>query len=252
MKARISAMAQSMIAGIHGRTRHSSSGTRYAPNRPMLEANVSIWGTPAEGAKAGGDWCEAVVISDEVIALTVGDVAGHGESVAATMEAMRSSVLWAIQDIRAPSEVLTLGNSIALYHKEDSIVTAIVAFFNRRRRTLTFANAGHPPPLLLSRSSETLLQYESADIPLGIYPRYRATDHVITLAPDALLVLYTDGITEHKRDPIRGELELIAAARALFDQPAIDSAQAIADHVLQTRPIIDDAAVMAVRMTEAL
>jgi serine phosphatase RsbU (regulator of sigma subunit) len=235
---------------IHGRTNRLKSAP--APHiRPMLEANVTIWSSPAAGAKDGGDWCEAVVISDDLIALTVGDVAGHGEKVAGTKETMRSSLLWAIQDIRAPSEILSLANSVALNHNDDVIVTAIVAFLDRRRRTLTFANAGHPPPLMLTRNSQTLLEYPPADIPLGIYPRYRATDYLIAVPPDALLVLYTDGITEHERDPIGGELELIAAARALFEQPAIDSAQAIVEHVMQTLPLLDDSAVMAVRTTAA-
>ena len=46
----------------------------------------------AGGAQASGDWCEVIAISEQAVALTVGDVSGHGEAVAGTMAAMRASV----------------------------------------------------------------------------------------------------------------------------------------------------------------
>jgi serine phosphatase RsbU (regulator of sigma subunit) len=208
---------------------------------------VTAWSSSADGAEEGGDWCDVVAISEDTIALTVGDVAGHGEAVAATMASMRASVLRGVHNFRAPSEILSVVNGVACSHGDGVIVTAIVAFLNYRLRTLAFANAGHPPPLLLSGKGEAYLAHRPADVPLGVFPNHRSADFVIALPLDAMLVLYTDGITEHARDPVQGEVELRKAARDVFERPEADAAQAIALQVLRERRGSDDAAVLALR-----
>jgi serine phosphatase RsbU (regulator of sigma subunit) len=201
---------------------------------------------PANGERAGGDWCEIFALPDEVIVMTVGDVAGHGEEVAGTMTAMRSAIVAAIRESRVPSEVLSLANDVAVTLGM-GIVTAIVGFFDCRHRTLTFANAGHPPPLLVTGAAEAFLEHYPADLPLGVFPNYRSADSVIALPPEAMLVFYTDGVTEHDRDPVRGEVELTAAARHAFDHAEADAAKVIAQAVLHTLPSSDDAATIVLR-----
>jgi serine phosphatase RsbU (regulator of sigma subunit) len=213
-----------------------------------FEATVTAWSRSAGGARAGGDWCDAVAISEDIIAVTVGDVSGHGAPVAKTMAAMRASVLGTINDTPVPSEVLVLANEAAFNHGDGTIVTAIVAFVNCRQRTLAFANAGHPPPLLLTVDGEAFLEHAPADLPIGIFATYRAADYVIALPAGAMLVFYTDGITEHERDLIRGEVELAEAARWVFERPELDAAQAIARRLVGKHPVLDDAATIVLRL----
>lgn len=220
-----------------------------SPADTLSDTSVSNWVSPAGGAEAGGDWCDVVTISEEMVALTIGDVSGHGAAVAGTMAAMRAAVLRSIYDIRVPSEILAVVNDVALSRGDGVIVTAIVAFFNNRRHTLTFANAGHPPPLLLSNAFQAFLTHPPADLPLGIVPHYGAADYVIALPYDALLVLYTDGITEHDRDPIQGETDLSDAARFAYDWPDVDAADAIAQQIFRKGPGHDDAAALVLRTT---
>ena len=212
---------------------------------------ITIWSLPAGDAPAGGDWCEAVEISEDLVALTVGDVSGHGKGVAPTMAAVHVRVMRAIQHMRDPVAVLSVANEFAFNYGEGVIVTAIVAFFNRRLHTLTFANAGHPSPLLLSRECHAFLEHSPADLPLGLYAQYNAANYVVALPLDALIVLYTDGITEHRRDPVRGEEELAEAARLIYDRTEGDDARGIAGEVLRTGSSHDDASVMVVRATRA-
>jgi serine phosphatase RsbU (regulator of sigma subunit) len=188
---------------------------------------------PAGHAQKGGDWCEVVEMSDELVALTVGDVSGHGKAVAPTMAAIHVRVMRAIQHMRDPAAVLSVANEFAFNYGDGVIVTAIVAFLNRRLHTLTFANAGHPPPLLLSRECQAFLEHSPADLPLGLYAQY------------------TDGITEHSRDPVRGEEELSEAARHVYDRPEGDDARGIAREVFRTGSSHDDAAVLVVRAAKA-
>jgi serine phosphatase RsbU (regulator of sigma subunit) len=224
--------------------------TARGVHRSALDERVSIWSLPAGDAQAGGDWCDAVKVSDDTVALTVGDVSGHGKAVAVTMAAVHARVLGALRETKDPAQILSIANDFAFHYGEGVIVTAIVAFLNRRLHTLTFANAGHPPPLLLSNADHAFLEHPPADLPLGIYPQHRAANYVIALPFDALIVLYTDGITEHRRDPVGGERDLADAARLVYDQREVDDAQTIAQQIFRSGSGRDDAAVMVVRATQ--
>jgi len=215
----------------------------------MTDTYISAWMSPAGGAEAGGDWCEVVAVSEDIIALTVGDVAGHGSAVQHMMASVRDALVGAISVTHAPAGVLEIANATAVRFFEGSgvIVTAIVAFLNHRTHTLTFANAGHPPPLMMTGDRAAYLSQRPADLPLGIYRHHRAADYVVALPLDAIVLFYTDGVTEHDRDPVRGEIELAEAARLTYDRPAGDVAEAVANHVLNGTRGDDDAAILALR-----
>jgi serine phosphatase RsbU (regulator of sigma subunit) len=213
----------------------------------LYDASVAVWSSPAGGAVAGGDWCDVLPLSDRFLGVTIGDVSGHGPLVAGTMGVMRAAVLRAMRKSYVPSDVLEIANRVATARCGGVVVTAIVATFDRMSCTLTFANAGHPPPLLLTRNEQRFLQHPPADIPLGVFAGYHAVDFEVTLASDSLAVFYTDGITEHLRDPISGELELVAAARFVHGRRHLDAASAIAEHVLAGGRGDDDAAAIVLR-----
>jgi serine phosphatase RsbU (regulator of sigma subunit) len=71
---------------------------------------------------------------------------------------------------------------------------------------------------------------------------------VIALPRDVLMVFYTDGVTEHERDPIRGEAELVQAVQRAYGDPESDAASLIAEEVFRSGRGHDDAAVMALRI----
>ena len=212
-----------------------------------ITANVSFYRSAANGEQAGGDWCEAFALSGDVFAVTIGDVAGHGKSGADTMAVMRTAIMRAMHDTNDPSEVLRRVNGVACRWGDGILVTAIVAIIDIRTQTITFANAGHPSPLLLTGEGHAFLGEPPADLPLGLFPHHRAANYVVALPPGALLVFYTDGITEHDHDPIRGEAELVEAARFAYDRAEINVARSIAHHVFGKLRGADDAAAIAFR-----
>jgi serine phosphatase RsbU (regulator of sigma subunit) len=220
-----------------------------SPGLPALHESFSIWSANANGETSGGDWCAIVPLSEHAVALSIGDVAGHGLAAAAELGIMHAAILNALTETRVPSDVLFAANAVAYHHPSPIIVTAIVAVFDRRQRTLTFANAGHPPPLVCGRDDHAFLAHAPADLPLGVLERHHAANFVVALPFDTLLVLYTDGITEHDRDPLRGEAELIDAVRWAFARPELDAARAVANHVLQGTRGDDDAATMVLRLS---
>jgi serine phosphatase RsbU (regulator of sigma subunit) len=212
-----------------------------------LDCGVNLWNAPAGGALLGGDWCEAFALSNESIAISIGDVSGHGEAAAESMATIRSAMFWAMNDNPDPSRVLSAVNAVAYGMGDGLIVTAIAAIVDRRHHTLTFANAGHPPPLVMTADGHGFLSHVVGDLPLGVFARHRCADFVVAVPDDALIVFYTDGITEHERDILRGEEQLVDACRFVYDLPVRDVARSIAREVLKAERGEDDAAVLAVR-----
>ncbi len=224
-----------------------SAYDRALPLAAGRETEVSHWHSAAGDSPAGGDWCETVVIAEDLVALTIGDVMGHGAPVAASMNVMRGAMLRGIREGRLPSEILCSANELAHSRLGGLIVTAIVAIVDRRRGTFAYANAGHPSPMMLTDQRNVLLRQGTARLPLGIFPRYNSADHVVLLGSEALLVMYTDGVTEHARDLIAGELELESASRLAYRTQAPEAASFIAAQVLGEIRGSDDAAILTVR-----
>ncbi len=227
----------------------SRDGNLRPRDNGAVDTRVTVWNCPQGDARAGGDWSDAFLTADHTVALTIGDVSGHGEQVAATMSVVRSAIMRALHGIKVPADVLSIANEVAC--ERGVIVTAIVAVVDHQRRTLTFANAGHPPPLMCTKDDQTFLTHEQADLPLGVFHNELATNHVVALPPDALVVFYTDGITEHTRDPIAGARELVAASQRAHSRPGLSAARTIAREVLKSDRGDDDAAVIGLRSLSA-
>jgi serine phosphatase RsbU (regulator of sigma subunit) len=229
---------------------HQATAAPQSPSK-AFETEVTRWVSPAGSAQAGGDWCEVLALSDDVIALTVGDVAGHGESVCPIMDFIRSSVVAALPETPSPSQVLSMANALACSRDGGIIVTAIAAILDCRLRTLTIANAGHPSPLIVTSNRDAFLAPTPGDLALGIYRNHRVDERIVALPDDALIALYTDGITEHNRDALTGEQELAQACRLVYDRRDPNAAHVISERVLRNGRGNDDAAVLAVRILPA-
>lgn len=208
---------------------------------------LTAWSAPANDHLIGGDWCEMFALSEDLLALSIGDVCGHGVGASNEMIAIRESIEAATHELRDPSKVLARANTLAYNLLHAVPVTGIVALLDTSANTLTFANAGHPPPLMVGPCGQLFLARYPVDIPLGINAQHAATSHVIPVPPDTLLVFYTDGVTEHDRDPITGEEQLRLAAAHTYRYPQGNTAQAIANRILARDSGPDDAAILTIR-----
>ena len=132
--------------------------------------------------------------------LLIADVAGHGPAVAVVM-AMLHSILHAYSgQYGGPADLFRYINGhLCRKQIEDTFVTAFLAFYNPASRTLEYALAGHPPPLLADADPQTprIQRIEKPlSLPLGIFPDVDYEQASIDLRPGQILLLYTDGITE--------------------------------------------------------
>lgn len=197
----------------------------------------------SEEAEVGGDWYDAFELPDHRIAISMGDVAGHGLEAATIMGEVRIALRAAAVSERSPAAVLEQINGVTNLRGEIGMVTAIFGCYNPVSRELTYAVAGHPPPALVVAGG--FAGYlPGGGVPLGIGDSVNARDWVITLPPRSWVVFYTDGMTEYERDVILGEERLLeASVRACQTDPE-NPAIALQERIFSSCVNRDDAATL--------
>jgi anti-sigma regulatory factor (Ser/Thr protein kinase) len=197
----------------------------------------------SDEAEIGGDWYDAFDLPDRRVAISVGDVAGHGLEAAIIMGEVRQVIRTAAVGADSPAAVLDYVNRIIALRESIGMVTAIFGFYDPASSTLLYAVAGHPPPLL-SLANGFVRRLPAGGLPLGCADALEATDWTVTLPAGSRAVFYTDGLIENERDPIMGERRLIEVVRALFSEGGADPAQALQERVFGGSPNRDDAAAL--------
>jgi len=188
---------------------HLELMARYVPSR--------------DSAQVGGDWYDAFVLPDETTALAVGDVSGHDLSAAAQMGQLRNLLRGiACHTNPAPHQVLAGLDAIAHRLGVTDLATAVYARVEGRpggNFRLTWANAGHPPPLVVYVDGESRYLDEPSGLLLGLGEGVH-TDGVAMLPALSTLLLYTDGLVESRHLPIdEGMARLRAAAETAAGWP---------------------------------
>jgi serine phosphatase RsbU (regulator of sigma subunit) len=194
-----------------------------------------------EGMDVGGDFYDVFALDDGAWILVIGDVLGKGAEAAAVTALARYTVRAVAGRSRSPATTLAVLNEELLRQRNPDrrFVTAVLARLEPHAdggARLVVASGGHPPPLLLRAEGDA----EVVPCPgtlLGVERDARSIDQGIELAPGDTLVLYTDGVTEARRDrPLTPE-DLGAALRS----SAPDGAAAVAREVVRLAEVGADA-----------
>ena len=152
-----------------------------------------------DGAAVGGDWYDAFAQPDGSVMLAVGDVSGHDIEAAATMGQLRNLVrgdAYARDD--EPGPLLTHLDRAVQGLRVPTAATAVLARLRRDRDdySVSFSNAGHPPPILLRPDGDVDVWWEAAEPLLGLHPRATRATHRRSVPSGSTLLLYTDGLVE--------------------------------------------------------
>ena len=209
----------------------------------------------AAGESVGGDWYDAVVLPDGGTALVIGDVTGHDIAAAAHMGQLRGLLrAFAYDRVDPPAQIVSrLDRAVDGLHV-DGLATLVLARIEQTEedaeqglRRLRWTNAGHPPPILLYPDGTTEVLETTPELLIGVYPDARRSDHTHVLHPGTTLLLYTDGLIEHRgRDLDEGITDLRRALTACADR----TLEGVLDHVLAELvgdSPQDDCALLAVR-----
>jgi len=157
--------------------------------------------------RAGGDYYDFFPLPNGQWGILIADVSGHGTP-AAVLMAITHSIAHTHDGPPTPPSVLMsfINRHLAgRYTGQGSFVTAFYGIYDPPTRTITYASAGHPPPRIKRCSTGELLCFDQSQcLPLGIDADEAYHDCSGMLVPGDFMVLYTDGITEARRQD--GEL----------------------------------------------
>jgi serine phosphatase RsbU (regulator of sigma subunit) len=210
-----------------------------------------------EAAQVGGDWYDAFMQPDGATVLVIGDVVGHDITAAATMGQVRSLVRGiAVATGAGPAELLGEVDRAMRTLQTDTVVTGVVARIEQRdderRRGIThvrWSNAGHPQPMAINPDGTVVvLSGVLNDLVLGIAPDSRRIESEIVLDRGTKLLLYTDGLVERRRRPLRtGMAELRDLLEELAPLELDELCDQLLARMLPDQPE-DDVALVAVRL----
>lgn len=226
-----------------------------APFQQRLPSAVRVAGTirPAEGVLAG-DWFDAVVLSPTQVAIAVVDVSGHGPLAGLLAVRLKETLTAALRAGLDPAAAL--GLAAEAVGDEERFATGVVAVVDVRDATLTWANGGHPPALLLPRTGPvcgpvTELGPTGPLLACGLGGKWQSQR--VPIDANQVLLAFTDGVVE-ARAADGSELGVdgvVAGLARLGHRPAQTCVEAchalVAAHAVDQRR--DDVTVVALELT---
>ncbi|MEU8651878.1 SpoIIE family protein phosphatase [Streptomyces sp. NPDC048737] len=191
------------------------------------------------GLNIGGDWYDAFRQPDGSIITVIGDVTGHGLHAAVMMSQLRTALRAYAVDGGSPGVLLTRLHTFLHHLQPDLYATAVIARFQPGEPVLTWAAAGHPPPVLREPDGRVRTLDAKPGAMLGIPLHQEIADHTVPLVPGSTLALYTDGLVERRAQGIDPGIERLATALGSFRTGELDAdLDGAADRILD--PMLSD------------
>ncbi|MFD5716155.1 PP2C family protein-serine/threonine phosphatase [Streptomyces sp. NPDC127036] len=191
------------------------------------------------GLNIGGDWYDAFKQPDGGLVAVMGDVTGHGLRAAVMMSQLRTALRAYAVDGGTPGQLLTRLHVFLHHLQPDLYATAVIARFHPDESTVTWAAAGHPPPVLRTPGGGVRVLDAKPGAMLGIPLHQEIRDHTAELPPGSTLGLYTDGLVERRAEGIDPGIRRLA--EALGAQRTVDlerDLEGAADRILD--PMLRD------------
>ncbi|MGA8362955.1 MAG: PP2C family protein-serine/threonine phosphatase [Solirubrobacteraceae bacterium] len=175
-------------------------GLLQAALLPVLPDRLGPVGTsaayrPADGPGAGGDFYDLFALDDGRLAVILGDVSGHGRQALPHTALVRFTLRAYLEAGLSPRSAVQTAGAVLERQLGESFATVAAAIYHPRERTLTYACAGHPPPVVLgSRAIEPITVCSAP--PIGAGTRTGTRQTVISVPGRSQICLHTDGVTE--------------------------------------------------------
>jgi sigma-B regulation protein RsbU (phosphoserine phosphatase) len=213
---------------------------------------------PAMGVS--GDYLDIFTIGEGKLVFYLLDVSGHGITAAlrssAISQLMRPiSGLMDGMDTKGPAHVMErLNRHLCEGNSEmDYLATMVLGNFDATKGILSFASAGHPPPLVLAED-EKARSIDGGGIPLGIDAGAKYSDMETLLKPGEMVLLYSDGLLECENEQGQ-QLGLNALARNVEMDANLAPAEMLASLENRLgkwtagRDLVDDVSALALKFS---
>ena len=166
------------------------------PSGLYTAPGVETVGMSRPANTVGGDFYDILPLDDGRLVITVGDVAGKGSPAALLMALLLAMLRTLVDEKLEPADLVTRLNIQVCRHAPGSrFITLFYGVFDPRNGVLTFVSAGHMPPLLL-RGDGTCQRLDDGGTALGMFEGSAYTTGQVTIEPEDLFAVYSDGITE--------------------------------------------------------
>jgi Stage II sporulation protein E (SpoIIE) len=190
------------------------------------ELDVTVAYRPAQGLAAGGDFFDVFALSGERTGIIIGDVSGHGRESLIRAALVRYTLRTLMGEGHSLPEVLARADRYLTGELGDGFATVVVCCYDHATGQLTWAKAGHEPPLIAGQPDSEEEPATALGFGLGdTWPQFARG-----LAPGDRVCLFTDGLTEARhageqlgRAHLRALVEQGLTAQALLDRIQSDS-----------------------------
>jgi len=169
---------------------------KLMPKEPPQVPGYEIAGKSIPAMEVGGDYFDFIPVDKHQLAFCLGDISGKGMPAALLMANLQATLRGQIFLNTNARECVQRSNTL-LYRSTDTnkFATLFYGLLNTQNHELCYCNAGHNPPILLTRSMQ-LQRLGPGGLMLGFMEDFSYSQDVVSLAPGDLLILFSDGITE--------------------------------------------------------
>jgi serine phosphatase RsbU (regulator of sigma subunit)/CheY-like chemotaxis protein len=164
---------------------------------PSLEINHT-YQPASSAAQVGGDYYDFIELPDKKLGVVMGDVCGKGVT-AAVYTAMAKYMLhaYAVEDPSPASVISRLNRALYSQMSEDCMfITMVYGVLDKQTGEFTYVNAAHPHPLIYHPERDEVSELATTGGMVGALPNMEFEEKQTRLEPGAVLLLYTDGVTE--------------------------------------------------------
>ncbi len=222
---------------------------RTFPSIPCFDFGARI----VPMAQVGGDFYDFISLSENTLAIVVGDVSDHGVPAALFMALTVTLLRAESQRLNDPGDVLRSVNRHLLRMNETGMfVTIFYGLLDCTRHEFRYARAGHEVPLVVTLNGEPVPVVRNVGQLVGVFPDPVLDEGILSLPQDSVLLLFSDGITEanDRAGNLFGQERLLDVLRSGYHQSAQDLCNHIWDALEDYRGEMvqhDDVTVVAIK-----
>lgn len=215
---------------------------------PQKPPEIENWDVAAHYSPArlvGGDFYDFIPLADGKYVFIIADVADKGVPAAMFMTICRTIIRAVASSQLTPRQTLEKVNKLIVQdNRSELFVTCWLGILDPEKRMIAFSSAGHNPPLLI-RADGQFQELRTKGLALGILDPIVLNEAAIELQPGDILLAYTDGLTEARRDDNRefGEADLYITAvkhRKLDAEAMVQKIVKAVEIFTAGQPVFDD------------
>ena len=220
------------------------------PLKPINNEYIHVDGLCRPAKEVGGDFYDFYEIDDDNTMIMIGDASGKGVPAAIFTIITQNSIKLLIKNELNPAKVLfNINNQICENNPEMMFITLFLAIYNNKTHKLTYANAGHNPPIIKNKTGYEFLDIDS-EIVMGVMDGYEYTNYEVEIEDE--FITYTDGITDaqNSNKELYGEERLLNCINSNINKDILDALIRDINEFSKNEEQFDDMTLLALKIKQ--